>query len=925
MRILAAVSIFALVALHLGVVAVTPIRPPKAPIGGSSNDKSASVIPNTFIIEYAPEFRAPFRRHPEPRAEAVADDIKVIHEFESSIFTGAIVTTRTSNIETLRALPYVGNVWVDGVIELSDATEPQIITPPRNSPGFIMHSSTGVDKIHAEGIFGKGAKIGIIDTGVCFEHPALGGGFGEGFTVAGGYDFVGDDGDTFLGGGVTNTPLDTSGHGTRVASVIAGRFGGDVIGVAPEATLYAYKVSSPAHSPLTSVILRALIAAEKDDVDIINISFTFRHASGWGESALSVVFDRLAKSGVLIITGAGNNGDDGPFGFLGFGVTKNVVAVAAAESEFIPAHPFIVTIGDRETIRIGYLPSGDYFPSTIIGWPIVALNTDTNHPADGCKPYPPGTSRLIDQIPLVRRGGCSYQVKQQNLYDLGAEFILIYNNIESAGLGRPNTPDDRSKIAVIDAEHGAYIIEAIKANIPVTADFSPNPESTVGLENPTANYPAEFTSWGMLFDAQLKPDIAAPGKEVVTADLDNSFTVASGTSLAAPYVAGVAALYISKHGNRYKHGRSSFARTLSRRIISSGQAMPWSVNGDKAPPAQVGNGLIDAWKVLYYDTYLEFDVIELNDTRHHSPLHDITVVNNGKSVVNYQTLQQASAGVDVLSWYDPDPSGTFPGTMGVRTLAQLRPKEYSPEITFLEEFVLQPGESRTIWYQFHNPQNLGWNTTSLPMYGGKIVIQGDNDEQLSVPYAGIGTDLRNTIGNIHEAGWPFCNSGAGVSISRKSTFSMNLSAGVRDYPKILDRRKWGTRELRWDIFDASWDEEQWEYPPVVGQNGYIGTVATWLAPGDVVDFDPESHWPDDTLSWPLTNVRRSTDLERQEYHWLGKLGDGSQIDPGQYKWCFASLLPFGDRTKSQDWNRYIRRFTVTGKYRTDSAGRVLLD
>lgn len=51
---------------------------------------------------------------------------------------------------------------------------------------------TGVDKAHAAGVLGKGAKVAVVDTGIWYDHEALGGGFGEGFKVAGGYDFVGD-------------------------------------------------------------------------------------------------------------------------------------------------------------------------------------------------------------------------------------------------------------------------------------------------------------------------------------------------------------------------------------------------------------------------------------------------------------------------------------------------------------------------------------------------------------------------------------------------------------------------------------------------------------------------------------------------------------------------------------------------------------
>lgn len=60
--------------------------------------------------------------------------------------------------------------------------------------GFTLRMG-GVDKAHAAGFKGKGVKIGFIDTGIYYKHPALGGGFGPGKKIAGGYSFISDDGD----------------------------------------------------------------------------------------------------------------------------------------------------------------------------------------------------------------------------------------------------------------------------------------------------------------------------------------------------------------------------------------------------------------------------------------------------------------------------------------------------------------------------------------------------------------------------------------------------------------------------------------------------------------------------------------------------------------------------------------------------------
>lgn len=172
-------------------------------------------------------------------------------------------------------------------------------------------------------------------------------------------------------------------------------------------------------------------------------------------------------------------------------------------------------------------------------------------------------------VPLVRRGTCTFATKQQNLVALGAEYILFYNN--ESPLITPGTDDDVGLIGLITADAGKAIIETVKAGGNVTADFSLNPEQVVGLEYPAGGRPNTFTSWGTSNDLDIKPDIAAPGGQVrverpsddiaslslaqiFSTYLDNTYALLSGTSMATPYVAGVAALYISVHGGRSVHG-----------------------------------------------------------------------------------------------------------------------------------------------------------------------------------------------------------------------------------------------------------------------------------------------------------------------------------------------------------------------------------
>ena len=70
-----------------------------------------------------------------------------------------------------------------------------------NFPFYPSHALTGVDKLHSQGVLGEGIVVGVIDTGVDYTHPALGGCFGQGCKIGGGTDLVGD---AFNG---TNTPM----------------------------------------------------------------------------------------------------------------------------------------------------------------------------------------------------------------------------------------------------------------------------------------------------------------------------------------------------------------------------------------------------------------------------------------------------------------------------------------------------------------------------------------------------------------------------------------------------------------------------------------------------------------------------------------------------------------------------------------------
>ena len=117
----------------------------------------------------------------------------------------------------------------------------------------------GTDIPRIDGIDGSGIRVAIIDTGVDFNHPDLFG-WGDDGKVVGGYNFIRED----------QHPMDTNGHGTQVAGVIAAD--GEIVGIAPKAKILAYKVSEDGEGVSSELIIRAIEKAIEDEADIINIS-----------------------------------------------------------------------------------------------------------------------------------------------------------------------------------------------------------------------------------------------------------------------------------------------------------------------------------------------------------------------------------------------------------------------------------------------------------------------------------------------------------------------------------------------------------------------------------------------------------------------------------------------------------------------------
>ncbi|KAL8291215.1 hypothetical protein RB597_005467 [Gaeumannomyces tritici] len=851
--------------------------------------------------------------------QLAAAGARVVKTFDSDVFSGLTVETTTGaqhGVEGLLRRLGVGHVvvgaWPVQKIPLpSTVAEDEGVSLASLGEGaaaqnWSIHHSTGVDELHKAGFLGKGVKVAVIDSGVDYRHPALGGGFGPGFKVSGGYDLVGDEYDGTNPKKPDGDPMDFLGHGTHVSGIIAGK-NEFFAGVAPEAEIISFKVFGAVEATDEDTLVEATLMAYEAGADIITASIG--RASGFADGAWATVASRIVGRGVVVTIAAGNDGDEGPMYASSGSSGRDVLAVAAVDTSLVPAKPWRATFSTADnqtrTMQMAYMPPVNRPLWNLSGVTIRPLSLDTANPSDGCGALPADTPDLSGVIVLVRRSlACSYYDVQANVEKFGARAVLFYNNDRRPFAHVVNSAY-KSQLAMIDAQAGAAIIEVVKTGGSVTADFTPPQDDNwaVGFrDSPVGGIPSTYSSWGGTNDLGIKPDVAAPGSRIWSTFLNGTFKTLSGTSMATPYLAGVAALYIGAHGGRQVHG-PGFARALSRRLIASGASLPWQVMevvelpvdfGFLAPVPQAGSGLVNATRVLAQTTTLAHEPLALNDTANFRPAHAVDITNGGSEPVSYTFSLLPAGGFNL--------QGRTTGFLA--DVLDVKPFALAPRVDFpTTPFVVAPGETRRADLVFTAPQAA--DQSNLPVYSGKVVITGSNGDVLGVPYYGAAFDLRQqTQGRMFPPSYPFQRSGPrGQDIDVYNTYSFNLSRAAQDFPKVHAMFFWGVRELRWDIFNPSYNESQWTYPPVVGQNGYVGSATYSTYASSRATFDPATMDKDRVLPFPATLLERTTSWSQvgRRFWWLGRLANGSDVAPGRYRMRFAALAPNADPARPESW------------------------
>lgn len=205
-------------------------------------------------------------------------------------------------------------------------------------------------------------KIGIIDSGVDFSHPDL-------------MENIVDEGESFIPG--DNSTRDSYGHGTMVAGIIAAN--GNIMGVGPELGIVPYRVFDSSGEAYSSWVIKAIIEAVNDDMDVINLSLsTFKSMKEKDDREIVKAFKRAfkyaRKNNTLIVASAGNHG-------LDIGNAKNLAMQLGTQSDIIVHLPggakdvITVSATTRENTLASYsnygknitiaAPGGDYGPDWV--------------------------------------------------------------------------------------------------------------------------------------------------------------------------------------------------------------------------------------------------------------------------------------------------------------------------------------------------------------------------------------------------------------------------------------------------------------------------------------------------------------------------------------------------------------------------------
>ncbi len=692
---------------------------------------SGGFVDDLWFVEYAGE---PTARGGSPaaqaderaamRSEATAEELAVVGERDfGTLFNGETVRADAADANHLRGLDSVEAVHPVGLVERPDPTD----AAPELSSALAM---TGADTAQSElELDGHGVSVAIIDTGIDYNHPDLG---GEGeedrridvdddrtlegnARISHGWDYVGDefnpaDPDAPQDPAPNPDPMDPQGHGTHVAGITGADAADDegVTGVAPGVTFGAYKVFGPG-STSSDVIVDALEDAYEDGMDIVNMSLGAAFA--WGQDyPTTQASNELADQGVVVVNSAGNSGGDGKWTLSAPANAHDIISVASADNTSQQTQVFE---SDAVEGPIPYLgmsdapapPSeGESEPLIDAGRACLAEGDTIPDEVDG-------------NVALIVRGDCTFNEKYQAAVDAGATGVVIYNNVSGLFAGG-GIERDEPWAAGISNSSGEALLDAIEAGETVTLEFT---DDTVETPNPTGGLVSSFSSYGQEVELEFGPSVLAPGGLITsTYPLElGGYAMLSGTSMAAPHVAGAVALLLESEPDLDPF-------EVRDRLQNTSDQVEWSAAPGAGYVEKVirqGAGMIRIDEAITADQHVVPGQLSLGDEDQVTTT--VTVTNRSDAEVTYDVghVQALEAGISTYA-----PLAFLPAA----------------ELEAPETVTVPAGGSEEVEMTITSPNS------GLPnlQYGGYVTMTTEDGEAtpLSVPYLGYDGDYVDEMG-----------------------------------------------------------------------------------------------------------------------------------------------------------------------------------
>ncbi|BGP32519.1 hypothetical protein JCM10296v2_004300 [Rhodotorula toruloides] len=658
---------------------------------------------------------------------------------------------------------------------------------------FYPHVQTGIDVLHNKGILGQGVKIVVVDEGVDYTNPILGGCFGPGCQISFGYDFVGDN---YIG---TNAPVpdsdpfsSCSNHGTHTTGTVgalANEYG--FSGAAPMATIGHYRVISCSGATTDEVLVAALTRALQDNVNIVTMSLG--SSVGWlDDSPVQIMANYLGSKGIHVVASVGNERNEGLFAADQPAASRIGTGVGGVDPTYLAAYYAYLIKRDP----VPYIsPTPFNLPNNYL---LYFTSADTSVTNDACDPLPSTTPDLANRVVVVQRGTCGFTVKQQNVAAAGGKIVLIYNSKGSGLIPQLDVGSTGlTAVGSLRYEDGLKLLSYYQSSPRGQSISFPNgPLAPYVTNTVSGGVVASYSNFGPTNELFIYPTLAAPGTDILST-VTGGVALMRGTSMAAPLVAGAYALLLSV-GNNLQLSPEE-ARTI---LTSTSQLSPVAYGSDTLDTVvSQGAGVINMTAAIAAHTVISPAHFNLNDTQYSNNTQTLTLRNINRYPVSYQ-----------LSWVDSTGIVTYNDGATTDIIPSTTPNYVSTSvlrIAFSQRTVTVPGgQTVKVTAQFIPPNLTAQQRNQFPIYSGFVTIAGQGQgagagkvEKYSLPFFGLGARMvdmpvLDTTNVALGPNLPFIAVGQNIQTG-PTTFSESNPAVV--YFRLAA----GTRRLRVDLVNAS--------------------------------------------------------------------------------------------------------------------------